>query len=67
VTLIAGLGLVGCGADTPAGQLEQSTQKANAASLAAWESCQALNAAALQQEPAGGSMDRPPVDCGPQP
>lgn len=67
VLLASGLGLAGCGAGTPAGQLEQSTEKAEAASIAAWESCEALNAAALQQDPAGGSMARPPVDCGPPP
>ena len=66
VLLIAGLGLAGCGADTPAGRLEQSTQRADAASAAAWESCEALNAAALQQDP-GGTMDRAPVNCGPRP
>jgi hypothetical protein len=64
VLLFAGLGVVGCGADTPVGQVQQSTEKAQAASAAAWESCEALNAAALQQDPAGGSMERPPVDCG---
>jgi hypothetical protein len=67
VLLIAGLGVAGCGADTPAGQLEQSTRKAEAVGAAAWEACEALNAAALQQDPAGRSMARAPVDCGPRP
>ena len=70
VLLAAGLGLAGCGADTPVGQVErveQSTQKAQAASAASWQSCEALNAAALQQDPAAGSTARPPVDCGPPP
>jgi hypothetical protein len=70
VLLVAGLGVAGCGAGTPAGQVErveQSTQKAQAASIASWQSCEALNAAALQQDPAGGSTGRPPVDCGPPP
>lgn len=70
VLLVAGLGLAGCGADTPVGQVErveQSTQKAQAASVASWQSCEALNAAALQQQDPGGTMARPPVDCGPPP
>ena len=67
VILLTGVGLVGCGADTPAGQLEQSTRKAEAAGAAAWAACQNLNAALLQQDPAGASTPRAPVDCGPRP
>jgi hypothetical protein len=70
VLLAAGVGLAGCGADTPVGQVErvqQSTQKAQAAAAASWQSCEALNAAALQQDPADAGSARPPVDCGPPP
>ena len=70
VLLGAGLGMAGCGADTPVGQVErveQATQKAQAASAASWQECEALNAAALQQDPADASAARPPVDCGPPP
>jgi hypothetical protein len=70
VLLAAGVGLAGCGADTPVGQVErvqQSTQKAQAAAVASWQECEALNAAALQQDPADAGAARPPVDCGPPP
>ena len=70
VPLVAGLGLAGCGADTPVGQVErvqQLTQKARAAAAASWQECEALNAAALQQDPADAGAARPPVDCGPPP
>jgi hypothetical protein len=70
VVLMGTVGLAGCGAGTPVGQVErveQSTQKAQAVSAAAWQSCEALNAAALQQDPADAGSARPPVDCGPPP
>ena len=55
VLLVAGVGLAGCGADTPVGQVErveQLTEKAQVAAVASWQQCEALNAAALQQDPA---------------
>jgi hypothetical protein len=67
VLMFAGLGAAGCGADTPVGQVTQATQRAQAASAASWQACEALNAAALQQDPADAGAARPPVDCGPPP